>query len=221
MNTLMDMKENRVPVYIIENHSFYLQLILELKRQIEEKQEGIFSLFEGEKELNLSKNILLITDLFQLNFHNKKIVSAIFSRLKENSLQEVNYLERLQIEESLKMFLNKLILDFPYPLVMDEHLEYEDLFRIFHIQVDENYENYLEKIIDYLNIFYSLRLMRCAIFINLKTILSKEECQKLYTECFYKKIPIILFESRQAEYILQEEETVIIDSDLCEFFNEN
>lgn len=212
----MDIKENRVLVYIVENHNFYLRLILELKRQVEENQEGGFSLFEGEKELNLSKNILLITDLFQVNFDNKKIISAVFSKLEESSLQEYNYLERLQTEGFLKTFLNKLISDFHYPLVMKDQIDYTDLFKVFHIRIDENYENYLKKITDYLNISYSLGLMKCAVFVNLKTILSKEECQKIYTECFYKKIPIILFESRQTDYILEEEETVIIDSDLCE-----
>lgn len=221
INCIMEMKENRIPVYIIEQPKFFLNLLLKLQEEVEENKKGIFYLFEEEKELDISKNILLITDLFHLNFHNKKIISAIFSKLKEKTLEEEIYFDRLQLEEQLKLFLEKLIMDFPYPLSLEGTIEYETLFKMFHIQVDEQYESYLEKIIDYISLSYKLGLMKCIVFVNLKTILSKEECKKLYEECFYRKIPIILFENREYEYIIEEEEKIIIDTDLCEIFHES
>ncbi|RXZ71323.1 type II-A CRISPR-associated protein Csn2 [Fusobacterium necrophorum] len=211
-----EIKENKVPIYIIENPKFYLHLLLSLKEEIDENKEGIFSLFEETKELKLSKNVLFIGDLLHLDFHNRKIVSAIFHQLKEYTLKDEIYAEKLEMEGVLKGFLYRIIDNFSYPLEMEDNIEYEDLFKLFHIHISEDYDSYLEKLIDYLTLSYDLDLMKCVIFVNLKTILGEDECRKLYQQCFYKKIPIILFENREYEYTIKEEEKIIVDFDLCE-----
>lgn len=218
INYFFEIQENKIPVYIIENPKFFLHLLLSLKEEIEENKKGIFSLFEKEKEVELSKNILFISDLLHIDFHNKKIISAIFHKLKEDTLKEEVYSERLEVEGSLKTFLNKIIDSFYYPLEIEDSIEYEDLFKLFHVRIKEDYDTYLEKIMDYLTLSYELGLMKCVIFMNLKTILSEEECRRLYKQCFYQKIPIILFENREYGYIIEEEEKIIIDFDLCEIF---
>ncbi len=210
-----DINENKISVCIIENPSFFSYLILTLKNQIDNNQEGEFSLYDNLEELNLSKSILLITDLFNFDFNNKKFITAIYNELKEYIREDSNSIE---IENSLFLFFQNISQRFPFPLDMNKNCNYEYLFKGFNIHVEENYDNYLEKIIDYLTICSELKLMKVVIFVNLKTILTEEECIKLYRECFYKKIPIFLFENRENNSIMDLEEKVIIDFDLCEIY---
>ncbi|MDY5306378.1 type II-A CRISPR-associated protein Csn2 [Fusobacterium gastrosuis] len=216
---ILNLEENKVPVYIIENQKLFFTMLQDLHRQVNMSEEGNFSLFDDKnKELNISKNFLLISDVFNINFHDKKIINSIFSMLKEESLSEENYLLRLEAENKLKDFLQVLISDFEFPLEINEKFEYENLFKLFNIRIQENYENFLEKIIDYLKIITRLTSIKYIVFINLKTFLSKNELEKLYKESFYNKINIILFENYENNCIINVEKRIIIDSDLCEIY---
>ncbi|MDD7410570.1 MAG: type II-A CRISPR-associated protein Csn2 [Fusobacterium gastrosuis] len=216
---ILNLEENKVPVYIIENQKLFFTMLQDLHRQVNMSEEGNFSLFDDKnKELNISKNFLLISDVFNINFHDKKIINSIFSMLKEESLSEENYLLRLEAENKLKDFLQVLISDFEFPLEINEKFEYENLFKLFNIRIQENYENFLEKIIDYLKIITRLTSIKYIVFINLKTFLSKNELEKLYKESFYNKINIILFENYENNCIINVEKRIIVDSDLCEIY---
>lgn len=216
---ILNLEENKVPVYIIENQKLFFTMLQDLHRQVNMSEEGNFSLFDDKnKELNISKNFLLISDVFNINFHDKKIINSIFSILKEESLSEENYLLRLETENKLKDFLQMLISNFEFPLEINEKFEYENLFKLFNIRIQENYENFLEKIIDYLKIITRLTSIKYIVFINLKTFLSKNELEKLYQESFYNKINIILFENYENNCIIDVEKRIIIDSDLCEIY---
>lgn len=216
---ILNLEENKVPVYIIENQKLFFTMLQDLHRQVNMSEEGNFSLFDDKnKELNISKNFLLISDVFNINFHDKKIINSIFSMLKEESLSEENYLLRLETENKLKDFLQMLISNFEFPLEINEKFEYENLFKLFNIRIQENYENFLEKIIDYLKIITRLTSIKYIVFINLKTFLSKNELEKLYQESFYNKINIILFENYENNCIIDVEKRIIIDSDLCEIY---
>lgn len=216
---ILNLEENKVPVYIIENQKLFFTMLQDLHRQVNMSEEGNFSLFDDKnKELNISKNFLLISDVFNINFHDKKIINSIFSMLKEESLSEENYLLRLETENKLKDFLQMLISNFEFPLEINEKFEYESLFKLFNIKIQENYENFLEKIIDYLKIITRLTSIKYIVFINLKTFLSKNELEKLYKESFYNKINIILFENYENNCIINVEKRIIVDSDLCEIY---
>lgn len=216
---ILNLEENKVPVYIIENQKLFFTMLQDLHRQANMSEEGNFSLFDDKnKELSISKNFLLISDVFNINFHDKKIINSIFSMLKEESLSEENYLLRLETENKLKDFLQMLISNFEFPLEINEKFEYESLFKLFNIKIQENYENFLEKIIDYLKIITRLTSIKYIVFINLKTFLSKNELEKLYKESFYNKINIILFENYENNCIINVEKRIIIDSDLCEIY---
>ena len=123
MNHIMETKENSALVYLIENKKLFLEVVLELKRQIEEKDEGFFSLFEDNKELKVHKEILLITDIFDLNFKNKKIITALYKKLKEYLSEEELYMERIETEGCLKKLLANIIDFSDYPLTMGDDID--------------------------------------------------------------------------------------------------
>lgn len=213
---ILDMKENKVPVYIVENTRFFRQMIEELKDQIDENLEGNFLFFEGEKEVNISKDICLISDIFSLDFKNKKLSNALLKRLKEEISKEEYYLEKLELESKMLTLLEKIVFQMPEQIEMQDSFDYDDFFKMFHIKFEEHYEDYVEKVIDILSLYFSLSVAKCFLFVNLKTFFTEEECRRLYQECFYKKIPIILLENQESCYIMEEEEKIIIDEDLCE-----
>lgn len=212
---IFEIVENKAIICTIENPNFFSYLIINLKDQIENNIDGIFSIFDKDKELNISKSILLITDLFSFDFNSKKFLNAIYGELKKYVAEDSSSIE---IESSLFLFFQKITETFPFSLDIDKNCNYEYLFKSFNIHISENYENHLEKLIDYLTICKQLKLMEVVVFVNLKTILTQEQCNELYKECFYRKIPIFLFENREYSSIIDLEEKVIIDFDLCEIY---
>lgn len=66
---ILNLEENKVPVYIIENQKLFFTMLQELHSQINMSEEGNCSLFDDKnKELSISKNFLLISDVFNINF---------------------------------------------------------------------------------------------------------------------------------------------------------
>ena len=54
------------------------------------------------------------------------------------------------------------------------------------------------------------------VFINLKSILSDEELEKLYYHCKLVKVGLLLLESSKIRRVLPNERAIIITDDLCE-----
>ena len=83
-------------ILVLEEKKLRVQLIEELKSQIEQGEET-FVLSEEDRVLKMDKIAAIILDPFSLDFNQKKIISKIQAALKEIALDESNYEESMRI----------------------------------------------------------------------------------------------------------------------------
>lgn len=210
----MEIEENRISVLVIENPAELRRAIEELKQQIS-GAEGEFVLSENGEISDLSKKAVLVTDLFELELDSKKTAAKInqyavraAAEFAEDFQKIISDLNRLaaKISTQLEFEASFALLENP-----------EGLIKLLGFYVDECSMSFPEKIVEYMRIqrlFFGIKLF---VFYNLKALLREDELILLYKSVLYEKMNMLLIEDYQRVSLVQYENTVIIDPDLCVF----
>lgn len=207
-----EIMENRVNVFVIENPKIMTEILRELYNQ-NAGMEGKFVISENNKILEFDKKIYLISNLFQLEFNDKKILNRLYQNLEELAVENL-ISEEIKINGNITDFLNQICELSPYNLEFKTQFLPIDLMKMGGIRFVKEPGNLLEDIIQYIDIINKLVSPKLIIFFNLKLYLSEIELQHLYEFVFYHKISILLIEGNQYEKIAKED-IFIIDKDQC------
>jgi len=187
----------------------------ELKEQTN-GAEGNFILSDSN-ELNLSKSAIVIIDIFSLSLNNKKLLNTVYNEIKSKTLEEEMYLRSTELITAIEKYFDEIRYMMDYPLTF-QNVDFGGLFKAIDLKVEEQYESFLEKLIDYISIIQSLYHFSFIAFVNLKSFLAAEELVQLY-EFFNKdKINVLLIENTNNSIQLDNEQVYIIDEDLCEIY---
>lgn len=209
--------ENRFINIIIENQDYLIELIQELIIQCS-GGEGRFVLSEDLNIIDISKNMFIITDLFNIDINQKKIINKLYNILKEQAYSSDYYVETNSLLSNLYAYSEKIISDINYPIKYNNDIDISSLFKILEIKIDTEYTTLLERVLDYVSVLHEICKINIFIFTNLKSFLKEEDIIKLYKELSYKKIYCILIENVQRDKIEEFENVLIIDKDLCEIY---
>ena len=146
---------------------------------------------------------------------DKKIINLLYKRLQSNFLEGSFQADFNLINAKICNFLSDLCSTVDFSLDFDE-LTIENLIKTCSVKPSAVYNSLLEKIICFINIFTSLKNISFFVFVDIKSVLSDDELQKLYKHCVLHKIALFLIESSKKRSSLVEEKAIIITDDLCE-----
>lgn len=208
----LELEENKVTVISAESPRVYRDLLENLWKQAN-GEDGIFIFSEGTKRKNISKEVECIFNVFSIDINSKKVISKLYSELKEQS-QTVLQEETSELYANLLEYFDKLLMTVPYNLQFDISTEITSLLKIFNVAVINQNDDILEKIIEYIKALNKICSINVFVFIDLKHYLSEEELRMFYEFVFYEKIQIIIVEPVHTPK-LTEEKCCIIDKDLC------
>lgn len=214
LSTPIKMKENEIPIWVVENPTIFAQLMQELLEQIE-GEEGRFILSEKFEIIEPASNMQLITDLFSLNLNEKKIVSKIYNSLKEKSMTE-DFLETSAIKSQISQYLELLLKDHDFPLYYHDDIDITALLKVCDVKIGLTYDSLLEKILDYMLLCRNFLKTKCFVFVNLKCFLSQTDLTEFYRAIHYEKLKVVLIESTVREERIESEVVRILDHDMCE-----
>ena len=213
-------EENKINVLVVENANLFVDMIMDLRKQIEGKP-GDFILSRDFVPLQLGKETELIANPLYLDFSQKRIVNKIFLDLEHISAEEHFFTETYKIRALLSDYLAALLSQNEAVLDYDSEIAITALLKAANVHFDCGKMSIVEQIVEYLKMIHSLSLASCFIFINLKTFLSDEDMESIYKAIFYNKYNVLLLENSLRESMRGFEKTVLIDADLCEVINEN
>lgn len=211
----IELSENQVYNVIIENATVLSSVMESLYGQIN-GLEGDFILSEAEKILPLSKNIVLISNPFEINCNDKKILNKLYQEIQTN-MQELAFDSFNDLNCDIVNFLDLLMNTVPYNLESSLELDFTGLLKLYDMKICENADSLLEKIIDYVRAIKNICGIQIIVFLNIKQFLTVEELMQLYEICFYEKVHIINIEGVQTKQ-LAIEKSLIIDKDLCKIY---
>lgn len=209
-------EEGKINVLEIYNKKFFRRMIGILNGE-EEAENNEIVLLDNEKRVELKKNVFVLTDLFNIDFNSKKIITKIYNELIESiKKRQDDELENLTIK--LRNYLIEEINELPFEFNINSELEINDLLKAFNLKIDTTcYTTIVEKIEFIINIIANLKMATILVIPNLKVYLEKEEIIEIYKYSLYNNIKLLILENSSNEKIENYEIKNIIDKEFDEF----
>ncbi|WLD75799.1 type II-A CRISPR-associated protein Csn2 [Mogibacterium neglectum] len=190
----MDLEENIIDIFVIENPRVMTSVILDTINN--SKLDSKIILIENDGEDIPSSKYEFITSPFTISLNSKKLLGSALKDI-EASICE-NYYDKFQeINTDILNLLDQAILDLPYDVSFDCIKEIKDIIKACDISFEEKQLSLLEKITDYIKLESKILKLKCIIFVNIHDFLDDDEIQLLYKEAFYQKVQIIMIESHE------------------------
>ena len=203
--------EKESQILVVENIELLRTVILQLKFQINNRI-GDFVLSDNDEILDISKNILLITDVFEISSLSKQLKNKLQQYVETSYDNDDLYQD---VYQKLIEFGNDLINSAPYPLCFSQSLTRIDIIKMLDIQLEHNYSSLLEEVIDYIDIFSQIIKIKLFVFVSLRSFLTDEEFNDFMKIINYKGIRVLLIERYLSLDNGINNNVHIIDKDLC------
>lgn len=210
--------EENVNILTIKNTKCFSHILQILNDKINGSESNeIFLLDENNEEMNMSKEIQMVLDIFNIDYNSKKILNKIYNIIATN-IQKNQDFEIEKMILNLRNYIIEEINELPFEFVMKNELEITEILKLYNLKIDEeNYTNILEKIEILIDILSTLDIAKILIIPNLKLFLSEEELVELYKYSLYNNINLLLIE-RHEENKLKYENCIIIDENFYDFY---
>ena len=212
----IELKENTIYTLVFENKIYYREIILELLRQ-HKGLEGSFVLSEQNKEIAFDKYSYFISELFNIDINNKKVLTKVYAKLYKQVEEDI--IEYNKLISQIKEYFESLIFNNSLDLEQDEEIDVMSLLKLGNLKIHLEENNYLEKMIKYMKVLNNLCGTKVIFLVGLHSIFDDEEIKKFYKEICLNKINIINIETQQFNNYSDEdykELVYIFDKDNCE-----
>lgn len=208
--------ENNINILVLENPILFSKMIKGFLQQYN-GEDGDFILSKNFEIIDISTNIEIITDIFNLDFNNRKIINKVYALLQNASVNEI-FQDSQNLYNNINEYLSKIVQYCDYPLYYNSNIDLISIFKSCDLKIDISNSNILEEIVNYILLYKNIFNVELFVFVNLKCVLSKTQLLELYKTILYQKINILLIESNVKDVLKQYENLRIIDNDMCEIY---
>lgn len=208
--------ENNINILVVENPILFSKMIKGFLQQYN-GEDGDFILSKNFEIIDIPTNIEIITDVFNLDFNNRKIRNKVYTLLQNASVNEI-FEDSQNLYNNINEYLSKIVQYCDYPLHYNSNIDLINIFKSCDLKIDISNSNILEEIVNYILLYKNIFNVELFVFVNLKCVLSKAQLLELYKTILYQKINILLIESNVKDVLKQYENLRIIDNDMCEIY---
>ncbi|HHX68349.1 MAG TPA: type II-A CRISPR-associated protein Csn2 [Gallicola sp.] len=200
-----------INVLEVHDKSFAVKIIKKLICEEDIYDDEFLILLDKDKEINLQKNSIVITDLFSINFNDKKITNKLYSLLEDEiKMDESFYIELNEINQLISNLLKDKINQSNFDLELEQELKIKGLLKHYNVKISQNKEdNSLNDLFNYLDLIIELNLCKIIFVVNLKSYLNDEQLKEAYKYFLYKKVNILLIETNKYEKLANEKKLII------------
>ena len=212
----IEIEDNIIYTLVFENKKYYRENIIELINQHKGK-EGSFILSNDNKEISFDKNSYIITDIFNIDINNKKVLSKIYSSLLKEIVEDISSYNKLST--NIRVYFEKLIFNSSLEIDQGEEIDMSSLLKLGDFKIHVENDDILEKFVKFLKVLSELCGYKIIFVVGLHTVFTQEEIIEIYKEVCLNKINIINIEYQQFNNLSNEnykEIVYIFDEDNCE-----
>ncbi len=170
----------------------------------------IFSIDDDEK--SISTYGLVITNPFEIDLNEKKIITAIYKKIQSKFTDEqLGYIHKIE-EYSFKLF-DEILEDEDFHLEYNEAVDITKLFSNYNISFPNiEYSNYLELFSTYCKLNAMYNKTKIVISFGISNLLTKEELDLLNVEFELNDIVLldVIFDNSDKTYLNIDEDWCII-----------
>lgn len=212
----IEIEDNIIYTLVFENKKYYRENIIELINQHKDN-EGSFILSNDNKEISFDKNSYIITDIFNIDINNKKVLSKIYSSLLKEIVEDISSYNELST--NIRVYFEKLIFNSSLEIDQGEEIDMSSLLKLGDFRVHVENDDILEKFLKFLKVLIELCGCKIIFVVGLHNVFTNAEIIKIYKEVCLNKINIINIEYQQFNNLSTKnyrEIVYIFDKDNCE-----
>ena len=212
----IEIEDNIIYTLVFENKKYYRENIIELINQ-HNGNEGSYILSNDNKEISFDKNSYIITDIFNIEINNKKVLSKIYSSLLKEIVEDISSYNDLST--NIRVYFEKLIFNSSLEIEQGEEIDMSSLLKLGDFKIHVENDDILEKFLKFLKVLSELCSYKIIFVVGLHTVFTQDEIIEIYKEVCLNKINIINIEYQQFNNLSNEnykEIVYIFDGDNCE-----
>ena len=211
--------EEYINVLQIQDKKLFTNVLNNLNdniNNIEDTKERIIIL-DNDTEIKIEKEVLMIIDVFNIDFNQKKIQNALYNKIEKIYKQEFERMSEFQnVFQKLQLNVLDVFNEFPFEFNYKESIGIQEYLKLLGIKISNNKEKIIDTIFSLIDVVEYLSIAKLLIFVNIKLYLGNDEIQEVYKYAMYKKVNILLIETGEEKEPLENEKILYIDSDYDE-----
>lgn len=211
--------EEYINVLQIQDKKLFTNVINSLNdniNNIEDTKERIIIL-DNDTEIKIEKEVLMFIDVFNIDFNQKKIQSALYNKIEKIYKQEFERMSEFQtIFQKLQLNVLDVFNEFPFEFNYKESIGIQEYLKLLGLKISNNKGKITDTIFSLIDVVEYLSVTKILIFVNLKLYLIDDELKEIYKYAMYKKVNMLLIETGEEKEPLENEKILYIDSDYDE-----
>lgn len=216
-NTLALPDDGGIATLVIHNDIFFRKIvegILDVYTKREENNRTV--IYDNENDpLNLTKDTLIVTDLYSYDLSSRTITTALYKNIQDNS--DLDPVKLAQIEKEILDILGAINTGFSQNLNYQTEINIGDIMKMAHVELEANTgNNYIDKLYGIIDSAQQLLSKRLVILINQRQLLSYSELQALLQYVQNNHFSVLFIE-KNCKNKLNEENVLVVDDDLYDF----
>lgn len=165
----------------------------------------------------MNKEVLMVLDVFNIDYNSKKILSKIYELIEEKIVMN----QDLEIDNKifeLRNYIVEEINELPFEFIMKDEIKIMDILKMYSLKIDsDNYNKLTEKIEFLIDIISTLKIAKILIIPNMKLFLTDEEVVEVYKYSLYNNVNLLIIE-RNDRKKLKYEKKLVIDENFYDYF---
>lgn len=212
IQTALELESGDVAELVIERPAFLYEVFRDLLDDVDDH----FSFASDGQELNLSKNVLFLTDLFFLDPNGKKMLTGLYKKAeatflsseRRDAIEKINHMV-LELAEQISSELN-------CETVEVQGFTLSSLLNAVGFKFATEEASFLETLVTYIKASMEIMNLKCIVTYELLSLLGPDEIKKLSNELCVLGISMISFGSKSQKVEKGIRKSLVIDPDLCE-----
>lgn len=194
-----------------EFHNIVIENINEFRKVVSNiNNQEYIQIYDEDK---LITNYIVISDIFNIDFNDKKIINKIFKDFEKLSQNDMNYEKTKEIDSKIRNYLLEIFEDTDYPVELKDDCNLSYLLKSYDLKIAEYYESFIEKLLDFIELNTTVFNTNILFTISITQYLSQEELDILSN--FLKEKEILLINYDIINMNKKIKDYIVFDKDLC------
>lgn len=169
---------------------------------------------EKSNLLDWTKSGELIDRFLSFSLNRKPLLTKISAAIEAEATSESFYSRTVQLLSQVDGYLDDLAFSMDCDVVFGGNT-ISRLLKSAGISLREDYENPLERLLDYMELVQCFEREKLFVFVNLRSFYSDDAVSRFLQSALAHGYRLLLVDSQERPY-LPEEQRLVIDKDLCE-----
>jgi len=214
LESLFEFNSAKIRTLVIENPAFFREFLADIQLQ-SKGNSGKAVLSQNHEPISFSGYCELIDSILSFDINRKSLITRLMSRMEIISADETHYLQTVSLMSRLEQYLLELSMDLPCDISCSK-MNLGTLIRAVGVSLSDDYEDGLERFLDYMEYTRELEHDKLFVYVNLRSFYPDEEIFRFFSSCLSHEFNVFLVDS-SSRSLLPNEERITVDNDLCEF----